>query len=428
MNFDLNINNYKLSELEDIFELPRDYNEDIFHSKETKLRKNIISNNSIKSDLKPKILEFISDAKNMILNYFNKIKKNNSSLNETYKNIYNIGDTLQPSETISDGGTFIIKKPKTPYAQSKPSEFYEGVINPLDNRILRKNLNIDTRFRNNYYTTQSSNFHIDLPIRFTQVVSMQLSAIEFPATFYPISKVFGNNFFTIVIGGVKQVIIIPEGNYTPHSLQTYLNEKMASYSTQTDPTLSIFQYIYFTIDNTSGAGSSKMIVSVNSNYPNSESFLFSLEFNTNIYGDEDKNTPLPLKLGWLFGFREGVYVNNFNYISEGIVDLQGIKYLYLVVNDFNNNVNDGFYGAFNASLLNKNILTRLSLNGLFNNNNNYITQTFTTLNTVSPARQYFGPVDVYKLQIQLLDEYGRIIDMNNMDFSFCLNLQTVYDL
>ena len=57
MNFDLNINNYKLSELEDIFELPRDYNEDIFHSKETKLRKNIMSNNTIKSDLKPKILE-----------------------------------------------------------------------------------------------------------------------------------------------------------------------------------------------------------------------------------------------------------------------------------------------------------------------------------------------------------------------------------
>ena len=35
MNFDLNINNYKLSELEDIFELPRNYNEDIFNSKES---------------------------------------------------------------------------------------------------------------------------------------------------------------------------------------------------------------------------------------------------------------------------------------------------------------------------------------------------------------------------------------------------------
>ena len=48
------------------------------------------------------------------------------------------------------------------------------IINPLNNRILRKNLNIDTRFRDNYYTSVSSNFHLDLPIRFTKIVSMQL--------------------------------------------------------------------------------------------------------------------------------------------------------------------------------------------------------------------------------------------------------------
>jgi hypothetical protein len=28
----------------------------------------------------------------------------------------------------------------------------------------------------------------------------------------------------------------------------------------------------------------------------------------------------------------------------------------------------------------------------------------------------------------LLDEYGRIVDLNNMDFSFCINLTTVYDI
>jgi len=27
-----------------------------------------------------------------------------------------------------------------------------------------------------------------------------------------------------------------------------------------------------------------------------------------------------------------------------------------------------------------------------------------------------------------LDEYGRVIDLNNMDFSFCLTLQSIYDL
>jgi hypothetical protein len=47
---------------------------------------------------------------------------------------------------------------------------------------------------------------------------------------------------------------------------------------------------------------------------------------------------------------------------------------------------------------------------------------------VTTSRQYFGPVDIQKMQIQLLDEYGRVLDMNNMDYSFCLSFQTVYDL
>ena len=43
-------------------------------------------------------------------------------------------------------------------------------------------------------------------------------------------------------------------------------------------------------------------------------------------------------------------------------------------------------------------------------------------------RQYFGPVKIQNLNIQLLDEYGRIIDLNNMDYSFSLVFQTAYDL
>ena len=36
------------------------------------------------------------------------------------------------------------------------------------------------------------------------------------------------------------------------------------------------------------------------------------------------------------------------------------------------------------------------------------------------TREYFGPVDIQRLTIQLKDEFGRIIDLNNMDWSFTL--------
>ena len=49
-------------------------------------------------------------------------------------------------------------------------------------------------------------------------------------------------------------------------------------------------------------------------------------------------------------------------------------------------------------------------------------------NIVSEPREYFGPVDIQKLRIRLFDEHGRILQMNNANYSFCLNLKILYDL
>lgn len=148
---------------------------------------------------------------------------------------------------------------------------------------------------------------------------------------------------------------------------------------------------------------------------------FSLNFLTDVFGNPDQQTPLPLKLGWMMGYREGYYENSFTYVSEGIVNISGPSYIYLAIDDYNNNVNDGYYGAFNSSVLSKNILARISLQGsVFN------TTTSSSLNT--NPRTYFGPVTIQKMNIQLLDPYGRILNLNNMDYSFCLQTQGVFNL
>ena len=429
-NFDLNIGNYSKSELEEILELPTNYDENIIQMKEAKLRQNIMNDLSVPATIKTKTLGFITNIKNALtIN----IQKNNSANNsklgskigdlaKTYSNVYNLDKNLEKSDVTDSGGTYIIKQQPTPYGQSSPSEFYQGTINPLNKRILRQNINIDTRFRENYYATQSSNFHLDLPIRLTQVVSLQLSALELPSTFYAISKVFGNNFFIISLPNTSidpLIITIPDGNYTYLTLQNYINNFIG-----TDPSVPAdYHAINFLADiNTPGGtgsgGTGKMVVGSTTGLID-----FVMNFQTDRYGNDDKQTPLPLKLGWLMGFRSGYYENNATYVSEGLIDLLGPRYIYLVVDDFNNNVSDGFYGAFTSSLLNKNILARITLQGsVFN----IIAQN--NLLLVSTARQYFGPVDIQKMQIQLLDEYGRILDLNNMDYSFCLSFQTIYDL
>jgi hypothetical protein len=421
-NFDLNINNYTKKELEDLFELPLNYDEISIDKQESKLRYNISSDKDILLSTKASTLNFLNQAKKILLDNiknkkpFEQIEK----LAKTYGNVYNLDKTLYKSDTIDAGNTNIIKQLPTPYGQSMPSEYYQGTLNPLVKRILRQNLNIDTRFRENYYTTKASNFHVDLPMRLTQVVSTQLSALELPSTFYVISQVFGNNFFVLEIKDELTgplIVTIPDGNYDYLSLQLYLNTFLSESSGN-------YKNLQFLSDmntpNGSGSmgGSGRMIVGSLTGTQE-----FSINFLTDRYGNEDRQTPLPLKLGWLMGFRQGYYENSLTYVSEGIINLLGPRYVYLVIDDYNNNVNDSFYGAFTDSILNKNILARVSLQG-----NVFSVLSKDNYNLITTPRQYFGPVDIQKLQIQLLDEYGRVLDLNNMDYSFCLTFQTIYDL
>jgi hypothetical protein len=187
---------------------------------------------------------------------------------------------------------------------------------------------------------------------------------------------------------------------------------------------SIFSYLLFSIDiNSNGSGTGKVKIKPNGNYASYINTI-TLDFTRDINGNVD-NIPVSSKIGWNIGFIKPRYTGSNEYTSETIIEPASIRYIYLAVDDFNNNVNDGFIGAFNSSILNKNILARITLQGGVNivsyyNQNN--------LALITYARQYFGPVDIMKLQIQLLDEYGRIIDLNNMDYSMCLTFQTIYDL
>jgi hypothetical protein len=412
MNFDLNIDNYKKIELEEIFNLPSEgkYTSIEVEMNCEKLRKNVYSDRGIEESVRMKTVAFLEEAKKMLLT-----ELNSSHLIQKLANAYNMNANLIDSPVVDAGNTFLIDKPKTAFANSYPSEFFPGVINPLKKRTIRQNLNIDTRFRENYYNSSSSNFHFDLPIKFSSIMQMQLSAFELPSTNFNISKQLGNNFFSITIEStnVNYVVVVPNGNYTPSALVAYLNNFVGASGLNIP-----IQFVY-NIDGT-GSGSGQLIVGVT---PGNTSVYFTLNFQNDINGNPDTTNPLPLKLGWLLGFRNGIYSGNINYVGEGLVELTGSKYFYLVVDDYNNNVNNGFYSAFNASVLNKNILARISTQpspfGVIAQNN---------LSLITTPRQYFGPVDIQKLNIQLLDEYGRVIDLNNMDYSFCLTFTSVYDI
>jgi hypothetical protein len=409
MNFDLNIANYTKDELREMFDLPPNFDENMFDKKEAKLRETIINNKDISKETQLKILQFLVQTKNMLLN-----KSSGSALNILEK-IYNTSFDLKPTELKDANEHMVQQRHDHPYLSSYPSQYFPGIINPLKRKITNMNLNVDSKFRDSYYSTSSANFMVNIPMNITDVISMKLSAIELPTTFYNISKQFGSNFFSITLTdtGETKVVTILDGNYTDVGIINSINNQLLLLGGD-------FANIVFIININNNSGSGQTMVGCDTTVT---PFTFELNFQTDKYGNEDSNTPLPLKLGWILGFRNGKYINNQNYVSESIVNTNGMNYVYLVIDDHNNSVSNSFYSVFNSSLLNKNILARISLQAktfeiLFQNN----------LNLVTPEREYFGPVNINNFTVQLLDAYGRIVDMNNMDFSFCLTLTRAYDI
>jgi hypothetical protein len=430
MNFDLDINNYKIDELRDMFELPENYDKNIINNKESNLIENIIKNKNINEDTKSKTIAFLIKAKNILSEYISENNNKNESFlpmnkgekqNEQKKNTLDKGErslnTLPKTELLSYDDHMVQVRTSDGYPPD--IGFAKGILNPLKKRVISRTVTIDSRFRENYYNSSAGNFTVQLPMILENVLTMSLSSIEMPTSYYVISNQYQNNFFSITVNDVTKIISVSSGNYTTASLILYLNNEMLTFGGD-------FKYIVFAV-NVSAAfgGSGQMMVGIDLAKPDNIIINnIELNFQADKFGNDDRSTPLPLKFGWILGFRNGIYTGNLNYVSEAITDISGPRYFYLVVEDFNNNNNNAlFYTAFNSSLLNKSVLGRFPLNTSL-----YSLLLQNNLNVVVVKREYFGPVDIHNLKIQLLDEFGRIVDLNYMDFSFSLFFTIAYDI
>jgi hypothetical protein len=288
-----------------------------------------------------------------------------------------------------------------------------GIINPLQYRTITRAVNIDSRFRPNYYSTSSSSsdMHLTLPTRLDKVVSMRLGALELPATFYAISKELGNNSFTITLAesSVTKTITIPDGNYpTSTSIIQAITTAIPTTITNSDGSAVAGGIVNYDVDPASGK----------STFTNNTTETLTITFGVNSEGSISDDQ-LPLLLGWQLGFRNNVYIIKSGQvaISEGLCQVSGPRYVFLTIDDYNNNVNNFFISAFSDSTNSRNILTRIDFP--FTYEDAYGSQ-------INRTRTYFGPVTIEKMHIQLIDEYGRIVNMNNMDWSFSLMFECVY--
>ena len=291
----------------------------------------------------------------------------------------------------------------TPFLEPQVKQYGSHMImTNVTKPVNVKHVNIDTRFANNIYKHNSS-YYFTLPEKITSVKSLHIKSVEIPNTFYNISPSLRNNTFLIktMNDGSSNSIFIDGGSYNDtSSLMSAINTKIHSFTTDLNFNIDATNHSYFI--NTSQTKS------------------FEIIFNTDTFGNLDKYN-LRSKLGWILGFDEFMIQvpPNSTYKSNLAVNLNTIRYLYLAVDEFSNNVSDHFIIPMNSHIMNKKIIAKILLNNKIFPYGTIIYETEYT-NLVSSTRKYKGQTDVQKLNIDLVNEWGLPIDLNGLDFSATL--------
>ena len=427
MDLDLDIRNYSIKDLESFFKLKPGYGVSEIEYKETVIREVLLNTGHMKKEFKGDLIEFLTKAKEWLI-----FVKCGPAKKPTTLPVEPRLDKTEYKEPNTNREENLIQRIPAPYINTFASEYYAGTLNPLATRTIKRCLTIDTRFRDNFYSTQSSDFTIQLPLKLNKVVSMQMSALEIPIAFYGISQYYGNSHIWIEveydISGtsfvVSNVLQIADGNYNASDFIAALNSKISPKNTDGTPVnpTSMFSYIEFSLDITAtGSGSGKVSINPVGNKGEQISRI-KFDFSRDINGNTD-NSEISSKIGWNLGFTQRVYDGSYSYIADTIIEAATIRYIYLAVDDFNNSANNHFITAFNQSILNPNILARISLRG-----NYFGILMDNDLNILTEPRKYFGPVDIQRLRIRLYDDFGRILNMNSANFSFCLVFTILYDI
>lgn len=180
----------------------------------------------------------------------------------------------------------------------------------------------------------------------------------------------------------------------------------------------------YTVDQPSG----RSIFSI----PTNTSSLFKdvgyhIRFATNRGGSLTLEQNIQLNLGWQLGFREKGYRTTTTCISESVCMVVGPRCMFIAIDDGEKSSGNNLIVAFSESTMQESVITRINLTQTINDTHVYKSAGDVGLDTqLNRAREYFGPVTISKLKFKLLDEYGRIISLNYMDWSLTLVFEKLY--
>ena len=438
----------------------------------------------------PQYVTFFTEVQTHLLSLFNSVRYDNAGghfiQTEYQPNATTDVDLVNRTNYVSlvDNNRGVVRRQRLPINQGTQMSIVQGQMNPTLRNIKSQLINIDSHYReiiqcattesadcsgtvctgtNFTFTDSSTDFTFDLSQPIRNVIKMQLYTYEIPHSWYTFSSDYGTNTF----GVSGECIDISAGNYDASGLIDAVNAAMV------------------------GVGVTAAYNSINQKTTfSSGGTNFTLTFYdpSGICPGSTCDLPGPkldYNLGWLLGFRNASYSGASSYEGESLIDTYGFRYLFLVVDDFNQNrlnqgvisltANRDFFtypasmrcslpaildpssgscgkpkpGWRGPGLTRAQVYTRTQL--LNSQNQGYPDRYLSAVNSdvlaripvrksnhydllidnwnPSPgqtAREYFGPVTLKRFRVRLLNDKGLVVNLNQMNFSFSIIVKHLY--
>jgi len=317
-------------------------------------------------------------------------------------------------------------------------------------------VSIDSLFRQNYSSTNTSDFPFYLPTPIENVTSIKITAVEIPNFWYMFSSSHRNNEFIITIynyniknnNNITHIqstiypIIFPEGNYVNIDFVNFMNAYFLNIGGG-------LNYIVVEIDVNTGKtifrarhkiDDSMMPSPFDSTTPYySSDFYFTLDFRL-----PDLERPIYRNMGWTLGYTKEFYlvlgeqsfstyfipntltnrviIFNAYCKSEGSYGNSIYNYIFLDIEDGNKSFtsNEILSCLPDCYVKGNNIIARITVNTASNSIN-----LTSAADAISKSREYYGPVTISILHIRLLDKFGEIIELNGNNYSFLIEFTTI---
>ena len=457
----LDINTYTLTELENLFKLVKPYSEeDILNKK--KILENEIYKSNINQIKKEELYIFLDNINNKLTNeYFNSLRPDDKIFNDVNK---------------YDGNHYVIKN---------KNNQYESVLEnnkKINKSIIKKTYTIDSIFRANYndFKNQSHDYIIELPETITNAITFSISSIEIPLCYHNISDSLNNNTFRIelnrkqshtnsegeivtnfssdfscnieLIPGLYESLFASNAQRKAQNIENHINDQISNQvnekydnnlsadSAYNKAVVDICNNLQFKINLFSGY--SMFLFNNNDSSPevkidDDTQIVINYNINNSNSIENCKENELYQKLGWQLGFRVEKSIIDKSALIDGdigvamsacICHISYPRYLYIAIDDYQTSSRNHFSVAAPSTIA-PNIIARINILSCLEDKTAFknCASPGDYLYTNKHIKEYFGPTNIKKLRIQLLDEYGRPFPINNMDWSFVASFECFYN-